>query len=71
MTTPDNDRHELRDRVTDMLQAANTPLTVAPHDPADTIGLGVDEVGFYDQRFGTTVHLDEVRIGKLLAERPA
>lgn len=68
MTTPNYDSDELRARLAAMLREANTPLTVAPNYPSNLVD---DEIGFYDERFDTIVHLARSRLEELMTERPA
>ncbi|MDN5723242.1 MAG: hypothetical protein L0H20_09630 [Corynebacterium sp.] len=68
MTTPDATTDDLLTRLVGSLARAHTPLTVEPYDPAETLD---DEIGLYDERFGTTVYLDESRLEYLLDDRPA
>lgn len=68
MTTPDGTTNDLRPRLVETLERANTPLTVEAYDPAETLDA---EIGLYDERFDTTVYLDESRLEHLLDDRPA
>lgn len=64
MTEPTPPDSDLTDRLTATMAATGSPLSLAPHDPAELID---DEIAFADSRFGEDLMIRASRLDTLLS----